>query len=281
MVQRLMPFLKWTALLVVLAEVLLVWTGTVPLADAVVVVVVVEGLLLAVVLLGALRVRHVYREQRADAPDGFTAATRAIEAVLPRPMGKLIAAELALQRALLLLALRRRDVPPGGAGVGYHRALSGILWAVLAVTLVEIAVVHLAVPWPTVRVVLLVLSVVGLWWFTAFFASLVAYPTTVHDGRLRIRFSATVDVAVPLTGVESVRVDHRSRAQRRVAMFHDDALHVEVFGSSNVTVRFTRPVPVSLPREDERLVSTVHLWADEPEALLRLLSPDALRPDLP
>ncbi|MBB1256089.1 hypothetical protein H3146_22405, partial [Streptomyces sp. OF3] len=81
---------------------------------------------------------------------------------------------------------------------------------------------------------------VGLWWFVAFFASLVVCPTTVHG----------------------------------------DALHVEVHGSSNVTVRFARPVRVLLPREGERVVSAVHLWADEPRELVRLLSPDGSRPVL-
>ncbi|WP_217209192.1 hypothetical protein [Streptomyces sp. AC550_RSS872] len=272
MIQRLTPFIKWAALLTILAEILLVWTGKVSFTDAAIVVVIIEGLLLCLLLLGAWQIRNIYREQRDTAPDRFTAAMRAVEEVLPKPLGKLIAFELTLQRSTLLLATRRRDVPKGGTGVPYYRALSGILWVMLAVTIVEIVVVHLAIPWPTVRIILLVVSVIGLWWLVAFFASLVAYPTTLHNGKLRIRFSDMVDVTVPLEGVERVRLHRQSRSQRRIAMFADDALYVEVYGSTNVAIRLREPVLISLPKEGERFVSEVHLWADDPDRLLALLT---------
>ncbi|MCX2970803.1 MULTISPECIES: hypothetical protein [Streptomyces] len=272
MIQRLIPYIKWAALLVILTELLLVWVGEVSLTDAIVVVLILEGLLFIFVILGAWQIRHVYRSRLNTSPDRFTAAMQAVETVMPKPLGKLIALELTMQRATLLFAMRRRDIPPSCSAVSYHRALSGILWAMLAIALVELFVVHLAVPWPTARVTLLVISMIGLWWFFAFFASLVVYPTTLCGGNLRIRFSSMVDVTVPVAGVERARVHQQSLAQRHIAMFHDDSLHVEVYGSTNVTAQLREPVLVSLPNKGKQVVSKVHLWADEPERLVRLLA---------
>ncbi|GAB2839827.1 hypothetical protein GCM10022221_44020 [Actinocorallia aurea] len=264
--------LKWVAALVVLVEAVLVWGGVVDFAKAAAVVIAVEAALALVAAVGAWRIRAEYRTRLPGAPDRFTAFVGAIKAVLPHPLGGLLAFELSLQRAVLLWTRRRRDVPADAVGIAYHGQLGTMLGILAGVTVVEAVVVHLALPWETFRWILLAFSLIGLWWLAAFAMSLVVYPTTVGPDLMRIRFSAWVDILLPLGEIEDVAVVNRSRSQRRTAMFHGDALVVEVFNCTNIKVLLATPVTVKLPKEGSRDIREIHLWADDPRECVRLLN---------
>lgn len=221
---------KFLVPVIIAVETVLVLSGVTSIGDATMVVIATEVLLFWLIVIEIVEIRRAYRRFAREEPDRFTAAMRAVESVLPEPVGRLLAHELMLQRALVLL--RKRDVPPGGRGIPHHRPVMGFLGAVLGLTAVEMLVVELAVPWPTVRWLLLAVSLIGCWWLAGFAAGLVVHPVTVGPDTLRIRYSCFADLSVPLAAIDRVVPLPRSRGRRRTAMAHGDEPVVEVGGAA-------------------------------------------------
>ncbi len=257
---------KFLVPVIIAVEAVLVLSGVTSIGDATMVVIATEVLLFWLIVIEIVEIRRAYRRFAREEPDRFTAAMRAVESVLPEPVGRLIAHELMLQRALVLLVLRKRGVPPGGQGIPHHRPVMGFLGAVLGLTAVEMLGVELAVPWPTVRWILLAVSLIGCWWLAGFAAGLVVQPVTVGPDTLRIRYSCFADLSVPLAAIDRVVPLPRSRGRRRTAMAHGDEPVVEV-GKQQHGAPPGEPVPIRLRGGAPREVRRVHLWVDDPQAL--------------
>jgi hypothetical protein len=91
-------------------------------------------------------------------------------------------------------------MPGRGPGVRifpYAKEVSPLLGAFIVVSALELVVVHLVLPWATVRTVLLVLSIWGLVWMIGFLASMRVFPHLLDEAGLRLRYGTSVDVRVP------------------------------------------------------------------------------------
>ena len=81
--------------------------------------------------------------------------------------------ELRLYRSLLRWLARRPDVPRSGAeAFGYSREVTPLLLVWIFASAIEIPFFHLLIPWHSVRVIGLVVSVWGLLWMLGFLAGL-------------------------------------------------------------------------------------------------------------
>ncbi|HEX2072343.1 MAG TPA: hypothetical protein VHF92_01045 [Geodermatophilus sp.] len=156
-----------------------------------------------------------------------------------------VAYELAMWRSLVLWLLRRRPAADRGAGAfGYADAVTPVLWAFIGLSAVEIPLVHVLLPWPPARSILLLVGVYGLLWMVGRLAGLKVYPHLVDPAGLRVRYGATVEVLLPW---EEIAVSHQT----------------------TVDVVLRRPLPLLAARGDADPVAEVRLHADDPAALVR------------
>ena len=127
----------------------------------------------------------------------------------------LIRFEVGIWKSLFLWVTRRvAGMHPGAEAFAYHRQIAPILGAFIFVSVIELPVVHLLIPWDTVRLVVLFLSVWGLLWMVGLLASMKVFPHLLDADGLRIRYGTSVEVRVPWDAVESVGAKRRSVESR-------------------------------------------------------------------
>jgi hypothetical protein len=184
----------------------------------------------------------------------------------------LVALEIGIWRSLFLLITRR--VPGRGPGVeafSYVRAVAPIIGAFIFVSALEMVVVHLLLPWETIRLIVLVLSVWGLLWMFGYLASMKVFPHLVGPEGLRIRSGTSADIAIPWDAVAAVRYRRGSvGTQRRVEVERGDdgtAVSVPVLKLTRVEVVLRAPTTVALPGGPEE-VTAVRLYADDHRGLV-------------
>jgi hypothetical protein len=182
--------------------------------------------------------------------------------------------ELRLYRSLYRWVTRRPVVPsPDVEAVGYSRTVTPVMSLWIFGSAVEMVVVHLVVPWPVVRIVLLVVSVWGLVWMIGFLASLKVYPHLVSDSTLRVRHGATVDIAIPWHAVASVVQQRRDlpSSMRTIQLRETNAggtdLQIGVSGEVNVHVVLAHPLTVPTPKGNQEITELSFL-VDDPAALV-------------
>ena len=170
--------------------------------------------------------------------------------------------------------LHRRWRPPVVAGAtehGYARLVSPMIWLFVAMSAVEMAVLHLVLPWATARGVSLVLGLWGLLWMLGLLAGLRAHPHVVGPGGLRLRYRTAVDVALPWSSVAEVAArsgDHPgSRTIRLVESEQGTVLVLAVGGQTSVDVRLVQPLVVRLPAGPVEVVA-LRVHADDPRGLV-------------
>ena len=144
-------------------------------------------------------------------------------------------------------------------------------WAFIFVSLVELPVVHLLLPWDTVRFVADVLSVWGLLWMVGFLAGMRVFPHLLDDQGLRVRHGTTLDLRIPWEAVATVRARRGSvPTQRTVQVEHTPdgvVVDVAVLKQTKVDVVVVRPTTVRLPAGMEE-VTEVRLYVDDPRAFV-------------
>ncbi len=184
----------------------------------------------------------------------------------------LVRLEIGIWRSLFLLAARR--VPGRGPGVQtfpYAREVSPLLGAFIFVSALELVVVHLVLPWATIRTVLLVLSIWGLVWMIGFLASMRVFPHLLDERGLRLRYGTSVDVRVPWEAIASVTASRRSLTSGRSVQLLDtddgQAVAVAVLKRTRVDVVLHGPTTLELP-DGPAEVTAVRFDADDPKAVV-------------
>jgi hypothetical protein len=265
-VRRLVP---WGAVGLPLLDLLLVLTGVLPLAAGIAVVVVLEAALAVVVVAEWVAFHRAWRSARAQGAPRTEALIAGLAATAPPVLVRLVRVELALWRSLWWAVRRRRAVAPGQAAFSYTSRIGVMLWATIALTPIEIAAVHLLLPWQAVRVVVLVMSVVSLVWMVGFAFGLQQRPHVLDGGRLVVRFGTLREAVVRVADVVDVRavtvVDHRKNLE-----VTDGQVVLSVLGESSVRVQLRPGATVDL---DGRPVAAerVLFFADDPRGLVRAL----------
>jgi len=142
--------------------------------------------------------------------------------------------------------------------------------AFIFVSLLELPVVHLLLPWDTVRLVALVLSVWGLLWMVGFLASMKVFPHLLDDDGLRVRHGTTVDVRIPWEAIASVTSRRGSvPARKTVSVERSDdgiVLNVAVLKQTKVDVVLHQPTRVDPDGTEE--MTAVRFYVDNPRALV-------------
>jgi hypothetical protein len=267
--RRAWPLLRWAVVVVPVMDAALALGGLLSARTAVVAGVALEVVLGAVVAAEMLAFRRGYRSSRDAGGPRAAAASAGLAAALPGPVVWFLRAEAGTARALWAAVRRRRDVGPEDVPLPYADRIGVMLWTTVGLGVLESAVVHLLVPWPTLRWLLLALSVYGLLWVVGLACSLRQHPHVLRDGELLLRFAHLRTTRVPLAGLVTARRDVRTGHRHNVERL-GVTLSLSVAGETSVELVFDPPVEVEVRGHAERH-ARVRFFADDPRAAVRVL----------
>jgi hypothetical protein len=270
--------LKILVPLVVLAEVILVWSGAVDLDDAVLVVAGLEALVFLVGLGGLVLAARRYREERRAGMDAWRALEDGLSLVLSRAVARLAVKELRLFVCLFRWAFRR--VSLGSDEFAYHKRslLRAIIPLLVVSAPIELVVVHVLAlafsPWWWLKWALLVLGVYATLWLLGLYASLVALPHRLEEEGLRLRYGLLAEGFVPYQEIETA-----SRKERRASnpgdglsrVTGEEALYLATSGETDVALRLRAPRSMRGFLKETEPASLVCLAIDEPDRFVREL----------
>lgn len=179
--------------------------------------------------------------------------------------------ELSLYRSLFRWITRRYAVPPDAEPFPYVGAVSLLLWAFIVVSAVELVVLHVIVPWETIRLVVDIVSLWGLAWMLGLAAGFYAYPHLVTPAGLRVRHGSRTDITVPWEEIAAIGVRERGRERSRALQVDTDdegsVLNVVIASRTNVDVTLRTPLVVPLRQGDET-VTRIRFLSDDARALV-------------
>jgi hypothetical protein len=185
---------------------------------------------------------------------------------------KAVRFELNMWRDLFHWVSRRPVAPAGSEPFSYAGAVSAVMWGIIAVSFIEIPVLHMLLPdsWETVKLLSIVLGVYGVLWMVGLLAGMKIHPHLLgHDG-LRVRYANSIDFTVPWEAVAAVGGRIRSLPKNRTIQMTDATiLNIGQSSATNVDISFHTPIRVRLPKGPSEPVTELRIWADHPDALRR------------
>lgn len=184
----------------------------------------------------------------------------------------LIRDELGIWRSFFFMVVRR--VPGRGPGVQafpYAREATPLMVAFIFVSVIELPVVGLLLPWAPVRLVVLLLSLWTVLWMVGLLATVRVHPHLVDDDGLRLRQGARTDIRIPWEAIATVTARRgRVRTRERLHVEQSDdgpILNVPAMKQTRVEIALRQPTRVKLPGGVEE-VTRVRLYADNPTAFI-------------
>jgi hypothetical protein len=183
--------------------------------------------------------------------------------------------ELGIYRSLARWVARRPAVGRDDQAVGYAQAVTPVMWLWIFASAVEVPLFHLLLPWDLARTAFVVVGVWGFVWMVGLLASYHVHPHLLTENALRVRNGPLIDVCVPWSKMQDVKVDRRDlessvrSLQPRVTERGTD-LCVGVSGQVNVRVTLREAVAVRTPKEAME-VTAVSFFVDDPRDAVRRL----------
>jgi hypothetical protein len=190
-----------------------------------------------------------------------------------RLLGRAVRYELRIWRSLAVWLLRRPTVPPGARGYRYASAITPLMIVFIVVSAIELPILHLLLPWETVRLIADVLSVWAVLWMVGLLAALRVHPHIVTDDGIRVRYGFSVDVMVPWAAIASVRSRGRMYATSWTVQCEQTPARlvasVAVAKQTTVDLVLREPTVLNLARTGGEPVVELRLYADDAAALVR------------
>jgi hypothetical protein len=235
----------------------------------------VAPLELGIVAYVIVKIRRTARGLRGatttfDVPERIAAA---LHEAFPNPIvGRLLATEVTLVWYALASWQRAPHVPPQARAFSYHRAngLAALLWAFVAVSVVELFVVHLLVHGYSSRAAwtLSAVSMIGIVWLVGFIRALVLRPVLVFPDRLVARGGILWTAEIPRDAIEAVESGWAVRAP---ASETPGYIRITPVAQPNVLLRLRTDVEAYGLYGRRRRVRVMALSVDKPAALAELL----------
>lgn len=261
---------RWAGPALLVVEAALVLSGRLSLRTAVVLLIVLEAslaLLVAWQLAGGVR---RYRQQRAGGADREQAALDALAAVLPPPVAFLVRHELLAWSSIVLLIRRRKHgVTPGAVQVPYDAALRPLGLVLVGLSVVELVVFELVIPWQPVSIALPRTGSLDAAARSRPRRRQHRPPAPHHRRRAAPEVRDLRARAYPARRIAAAH-PRRRYAPDSKALVHEDALVMSVSGTTDVDVDFNEPATITTSRGPVN-VRTARFAADNPAAAVRAL----------
>lgn len=179
--------------------------------------------------------------------------------------------EMRIWRSLGVWLLRRRTVPAGARGHGYAGAITPLMIVFIAVSAVELPVLHFLLPWETVRLIVDLLSIWGLLWMVGLLAAIRVHPHLVTDEGIRVRYGFSIDVMVPWDAVASVRAQARGAERSRTVQYEQTPV------GRVASVLVAKQTTVDLVLRGPTVFEDLRRHGDDPVMELRIYADDSAK----
>jgi hypothetical protein len=177
----------------------------------------------------------------------------------------------------LWLCMRGRNfaIEPGAVPIGSSRGLFVMPAAFAIATAIEIAVLHLLVPWLWLQVTL---AVVSIWSLVALFGHLAIHRTNPHyltHSSLVLRQSGTVVTSIERTNILSIVP--RRRFSETAPTIIDGRLYLPNTEGTTVDLVLESPISATVPalfpsRRKTEQIHQISLYVDEPTRLISIVA---------
>lgn len=219
-----------------------------------------------------------FRQKRGHGLPSSVAAKTATRHVVGETLRGFITAELGLLTSIVRLVTRRPKVPEGTETFTYHQQASPMMWLMAGLILVEVIVLHFVIPWETVRLIVLVLSVYSLIWVIGLIAGFIVHPHLMYEDALVVRHGHKVSLLVPIVSIERIEISRHGVSGTRSIRYDipqaegpAGTLHLSQGGQTNVELFLTRPIDGGASTRGNP-VENIRLWIDDPRRLIRDVS---------
>lgn len=262
--KKLRKILGTLVLIVILVEIILVFSGVLDLLDAVRIVIVVELSLLVFVAFEVYVIVKAVKSARRSGEHLPFAVEESLEEFFPRALARFVRQDFMILRAIVLFFRRLRD-SNGGSGFSY----SGPLFAMLAVItvvdgLVAIALHFILPGW--IRAVALIIGILGFVWLLGFLSSLWSYVHVVYPDQLRLRFSVFQEFHIPKCVIAGATKFSGDPGTDSSAAIVDRRLVMTVSSQANVAIDFHEAIELESlhPKFRGVQVRGVVIYVDDP-----------------
>jgi hypothetical protein len=180
---------------------------------------------------------------------------------------RLLANEWAQYVSLVRWLTRRPTAGPGETAFSHFGGVGVLVWAFIIGSAVETVVLHVVLPWETVRLVCDVLSVWGVVWMLGLMADLKVTPHLVAEPGLVLRHQRSVNLLLPWSRIASVQATGERVRESGKLMQLDPG---EDGATLNVVIASMTNVEVTLRGEllwDDQPIHRVRFYADDPKGL--------------
>ena len=274
MISRWLPV---ATLAVVAVDAALLVAGAISWPVALALIVAIEVPLAVLSVAGYVR---LFRSARAK---GRVGAFR--EVVDGDPLLRVAAAEMRIFASLGRWVSRKPHVPDGAIAVGYARGALAVPAAFAVAAVVEMVVVHVLVPWPSVRVVLALLSLYGLLFLLGWMGSQVVRPHLIYPDRMVVRSGNLAVAEIPRAHIARMDRARSSRTPKDYINVEDDGTATLTLAGpdgTNVRLELAGTAAVRVPglpwaRRAAREVGRIRLSVDDPTSLVALFSAKVAR----
>jgi hypothetical protein len=207
----------WLTVVLITAEVCLVWSGLVSLRAAIVAGIAIDALLWATVIGRVVVGLRRFRSSRAAGAGGWQAGEDALTVLVPRRLARLILLEPRLWVCLARWATGRHD-GRSERSYTYHRNFRPLLVGVIGLVVLEGAVVDtvlaLAMPGSVWVWVAGGVHLYALGWLAGLWASFATRPHLLGDDALYVRDGVFTELVVPYTAIHGARLVRGSNLGR-------------------------------------------------------------------
>jgi hypothetical protein len=199
---------------------------------------------------------------------------------------KAVTYEWRMWRSLFVWMLRLPRVSgPGAQPFGYAAMLTPLFIVFIAVSAIELPILHLLLPWEKVRLVANVLGVYGLFWMIGLLAAMRVHPHVASDDGLRIRYGFGVDASIPWDAIADVRSRGRSVEKIRTVQCEQTeaglVVSVAVNKQTNVDLVMREPtIFEALPQTKDEPVVELRVYVDDPKAFVAWVRAGAPKPEV-
>lgn len=146
----------------------------------------------------------------------------------------------------------------------YHRAIAPMMWAIFALAVAEVAIVHLMLGfwYPRAALVLTAISLAFVVWLGWAIASFEALPVELRENTLVLRAGQIKSISVPVAAIADVIAD-----PTRETIDAASTLDLALIAHANVLVTLKTPIPRPglMPRKP---VSAITHRLDDPAAFI-------------
>ena len=205
---------------------------------------------------------------------GFSASlSRFADEVIPNPVIKLAKHESSMWRLVGYLLRRKINIPPNAIAFNYGSEQRAIYFVLIMISIIEIIVVELIIPWHSIRIFVLVISIYGAIWLLLFFMSFRINPHYIDEKSVVLRIGLLEKLSVPLDEIKHVRSLQKTWNNKFLSIGNNEAV-IKHGSDTNIEIVLHSPILLVSQTnvENTEPVERIYCAFDDPKNFIQKYS---------